>query len=266
MSRSPPRHHADPTKRSVIRSRMRRHATRAAPRPSLGSGPGAGPASEVGEGSAKLPVLPGHGAALIVLRPAAQATIPDVLPDEGDKSRALALSRLADDLESLLSPMLAAALLTVVSFPALIGGTVIGFLASAALVLTVTLPSPRPSAPRGIWDRTTRGIRIYLATPRLRGLLALNLAVAAAGAMVIVNTVALVKARLGLGETEVALALAAFGGGSMVAAFILPRLLDRVSDRPAIMTGINSAAENSTNAMRCRSHVTRQDRRHSLRK
>jgi MFS family permease len=169
--------------------------------------------------------------------PTFQATIPDVLPDEADYTRALSLSRLAYDLESLLSPMLAAALLTLVSFPVLFGGTVIGFLASAALVLTVALPSPLPQKPRGIWERTTRGIRIYLATPRLRGLLALNLAVAAAGAMVIVNTVVLVKARLGLGETDVALALAAFGGGSMAAALILPKLLDRIPDRPAMLTG-----------------------------
>jgi MFS family permease len=55
--------------------------------------------------------------------------------------------------------------------------------------------------------------------------------------MVIVNTVVLVKARFGLGETEVALALAAFGAGSMTAALILPRLLDRVPDRPAMVTG-----------------------------
>jgi len=55
--------------------------------------------------------------------------------------------------------------------------------------------------------------------------------------MVIVNTVVIVKARLGLGEPDVALALAAFGGGSMTAALILPRLLDRVPDRPAMLTG-----------------------------
>lgn len=169
--------------------------------------------------------------------PTFQATIPDILPDEVDYTRALSLSRLAYDLESLLSPILAAALLTLVSFPALFGGTVIGFLASAALILTVALPSPRPSAPRGIWDRTTRGMRIYLATPRLRGLLALNLAVAAAGAMVIVNTVVIVQAGFGLGPSQVALALAAFGGGSMVAALILPRLLDRIPDRPAMLAG-----------------------------
>lgn len=169
--------------------------------------------------------------------PTFQVTIPDVLPDEAEYTRALSLSRLAYDLESLLSPMLAAALLTVVTFPVLFGGTVIGFLVSAALVLTVTLPSPRPAVPRGVWDRTTRGIRIYLATPRLRGLLALNLAVAAAGAMVIVNTVVIVKARLGLTETDVALALAAFGGGSMVAALLLPKLLDRIPDRPPMLAG-----------------------------
>ncbi|MDX5357552.1 MAG: MFS transporter [Rhodobacterales bacterium] len=169
--------------------------------------------------------------------PTFQATIPDVLPVEAHYTRALSLSRLAYDLESLLSPMLAAALLTVVSFPVLFGGTVIGFLASAALVLTVTLPSPKPAAPRGIWDRTTRGMRIYLATPRLRGLLALNLSVAAAGAMVIVNTVVIVKGQFGLGETEVALALAAFGAGSMVAALILPQLLDRLPDRPPMLAG-----------------------------
>ena len=52
----------------------------------------------------------------------------------------------------------------------------------------MTLPTAtRSDRQGGIYDRTTRGLRIYLATPRLRGLLALNLAVAAAGAMVIVN-------------------------------------------------------------------------------
>jgi MFS family permease len=169
--------------------------------------------------------------------PTFQATIPDVLTDERDYTNALSLSRLAYDLESLLSPMLAAALLTAISFHTLFAGTVIGFLVSAALVLSVALPSPKPAASRGIWDRTTRGIRLYIATPRLCGLLALNLAVAAAGAMVIVNTVVLVQARFDLGASAVALALAAFGGGSMLAALGLPRLLERISDRSAMLGG-----------------------------
>lgn len=169
--------------------------------------------------------------------PAFQATIPDVLPDEADYTRALSLSRLAYDLESLLSPALAAALLTVVSFHALFAGTVAGFLASAALVVSVRLPSPQPAERRGIYDRTTRGLRIYLATPRLRGLLALNLAVSAGGAMVIVNTVVIVQAGLGHGQQATALALAAFGGGSMLAALLLPRLLEALPDRAAMLGG-----------------------------
>jgi MFS family permease len=164
--------------------------------------------------------------------PTFQATIPDVLPDEADYTRALSLSRLAYDLESLISPMLAAALLTLISYHWLFSGTVAGFLVSAALVLSVALPtSPAVARTGGIYDRTTRGMQIYLATPRLRGLLALNMAAAAGGAMVIVNTVVFVKGRLGLGDGEVALALACFGGGSMIAALALPRLLEKLPDR-----------------------------------
>ena len=133
--------------------------------------------------------------------------------------------------------MLAAALLTVISFHNLFAGTVVGFLVSAALVISVAIPTPTPGPRRGVWDRTTRGIRLYLATPRLRGLLAINLAVAAAGAMVIVNTVVIVKAGFGLADAEVAWALGAFGGGSMIAALTLPKLLESVPDRPVMILG-----------------------------
>lgn len=169
--------------------------------------------------------------------PTFQATIPDILPEEDRYTRALSLSRLAYDLENIISPILAAVLLTLVSYHALFLGTVIGFVGSALLVVSVPLPSPQPTAPRGIYDRTTRGMRIYLATPRLRGLLSLNIAAAAAGAMVLVNTVVLVRSDLGLGDAQVALALGAFGGGSMLAALLLPRLLDNRPDRPVMIGG-----------------------------
>lgn len=169
--------------------------------------------------------------------PTFQATIPDILPDEDDYTRALSLSRLAYDLESVASPMLAAALLTVISFHNLFAGTVIGFLASAALVATVLLPKAKQVPRRSIYERTTRGMRIFLATPRLRGLLALNLTVAAVSAMVIVNTVVLVQSRFALPQSSTALALAAFGGGSMISALVLPRLLKNIKDRTAMLFG-----------------------------
>ena len=169
--------------------------------------------------------------------PTFQATIPDVLPDEARYTRALSLSRLAYDLENIISPALAAVLLTVMSYNTLFLGTVVGFGASALLVLTVVLPSPKATVPRGIYDRTTRGLRIYLATPRLRGLLGLNLAVSSAGAMVLVNSVVLVRGHLGLDDTALAWSMFAYGAGSMSAALTLPRLLDKFPDRPVMLTG-----------------------------
>lgn len=177
-------------------------------------------------------------AASAAFTPTFQATLPDVLPQEKDYTKALSLSRLAYDMESLVSPMLAAALLTVIGFHDLFIGTVVGFLASAVLVVSVILPAHRTPQRRGIYDRTTRGLRIYLATPRLRGLLAVNAAVAAAGSMVFVNTVVIVQAGFGLTQSAVAAALASFGAGSMVAALVLPRVLEKLTDRSVMLGGI----------------------------
>ena len=148
--------------------------------------------------------------------PAFQAVIPDVLKDEDDYTNALSLLRLAEDLEQLASPMIAALLLTVVSFPVLFAGTVVGFVASALLVVTARLPDRAQGEPGHFWADVTKGIRIYTRTPRLRGLMVMEAAVAAAGAMVYVNTVVLVQARLGLSETAVALAFAGYSTGTAV--------------------------------------------------
>ena len=169
--------------------------------------------------------------------PTFQATIPDVLPDEKEYTQALSLSRLAYDMESLVSPALAAVLLTVMTYHSLFNGTVVGFLASAALVVSAVLPRAKLPPKRSIYERTTRGMRIYLQTPRLRGLLALNLAIAAGSAMVIVNTVVLVQAQLGLGQKFTAMALAAFGAGSMLVALVLPKILDKLPERRVMLGG-----------------------------
>ena len=170
--------------------------------------------------------------------PMFQATIPDVLTDEAQYTKALSLSRLAYDLENLLSPTIAALLLTLVAYPAFFAVNGATFMVSAVLVLSVRLPAPLPS------ERTvdfvanlTFGIRSYLATPRLRGLLLLSLAVAGAGAMVIVNTVVYVRGYLGGSETATAVAMAAAGAGSIVVALSLPRLLAVVPQRSLMIVG-----------------------------
>lgn len=49
--------------------------------------------------------------------------------------------------------MLAAALLTVMSFHNLFAGTAVGFLASAALVVSVSLPKMALTVKRSVYDR-----------------------------------------------------------------------------------------------------------------
>lgn len=164
--------------------------------------------------------------------PAFQSLIPSILTEERDYTHGLSLSRLAYDMESLLSPILAAVLLTVISYHSLFVGTAAGFVASALLVVTTRLPrttAPERSAP--LLERITEGARIMLNRPVLRGLLALNLAVAAATALVIVNTVVYVRDRLDGSNVGVALALGCFGFGSMVVALVTPRLLTAIPDR-----------------------------------
>lgn len=169
--------------------------------------------------------------------PTYQAVLPDILPDERDYTRALSVSQLASSMEILLSPVLAVAVLSVVSFHWLFSGTTVGFLVSAVLVVTSRIPQARPSPRSRVWDRIAAGTRIFLATPRLRGVLALNLAVAGAGAVVMVNTVNYVHDALGLTDAEVAVLLAANGVGTIVVALAAPKILDRLAERSLMITG-----------------------------
>ncbi|MER5964978.1 MFS transporter [Streptomyces sp. NPDC002057] len=185
-------------------------------------------------------------AASAAFTPAFQATIPQVLPDERDYTEALSLARLAHDLESLVSPVLAVALLTVLPYSWLFAGTAAGFLASAVLVRSTALPPPAPARPAPeraggggsrprAGTKALSGVRLLLAAPRLRALLALDLAVAAAGAVVLVDTVLLVRDTLGRPAGDVPLALGAYGAGSMAAALLLPRVLERCGDRAVMV-------------------------------
>lgn len=179
-------------------------------------------------------------AASATFTPAFQALIPSVLPEERDYTRALSLSRLAYDMEALVSPMLAAALLTVVGYEDLFVGTVVGFVGSAVLVAVTGLPRVEapPAAP--FLDRLTSGTRQLWASTELRGLLGINLVVAGTTAMVIVNTVVIGREYLGRDQNDVALLLAAYGAGSMVVALALPRVLDRVPDRRVMLVGAST--------------------------
>ncbi len=166
------------------------------------------------------------------------ATIPDILPDQRQYTRALSMSRLAYDLESLVSPLLAGIALLLMSYSGLFVANSVAFVISAVLVMSTLLPSSgNVDRPGNLWHEISFGVRAYLRTPRLRGLLALYLGVASASAMVIVNTVVYVRDSLGGSETDVAMALGAAGLGSMLAALAIPRVLEHVADRSVMLAG-----------------------------
>src|SRR3546814_14788826 len=114
----------------------------------------------------------------------------------------------------------------VISFHGLFAGTAVGFVLSALLVLGTTLPQPVAARTGDTpYARALRGMRIYLHTPRLRALLALNLVAAAGGAMVFVTTIVIVRSAVGGSDQAVAWALGGFGGGSLLAAMVLPGVI-----------------------------------------
>jgi MFS family permease len=180
-------------------------------------------------------------AASATFTPTFQAVIPAVLNDERDYTRGLSLSRLAYDLEAMASPVLAAALLTVISYNGLFVGTVAGFVFSALLVRSTAVPTI--AADRSPWrSRLLSGVRIMLTDNELRALTAMNIGVAAATGLVMVNTVVYVRDMLGGGEAAVAMMLASYGAGSMLLALLVPRLLGVLTDRAIMLAGAGAAA------------------------
>lgn len=170
--------------------------------------------------------------------PIYQAAIPDLLRSSAEYTKGLTLSRVSYDLESLVSPSLSTVALLVVGYPTFFALNAAAFTLSAVLVGSTPLPpSERSERPQAIGFNLTFGVRSYLATPRLRGLLALCAAVSIAGAMVIVNSVVIVRGQMGGSEAELALVFAATGAGSLLAALATPTLVGWISLRTTMLAG-----------------------------
>lgn len=172
--------------------------------------------------------------------PIFQATIPDVLKDEAQYTKALSYSRIAFDLENVASPLLAALFLGFATFDLLFEVNAVAFLLSSALLFAGRLPTPELEKLREVqppFQKVTRGLRLYFRNRELRGVFTLYFAIATGSAAAIVATVLYVKEGLGLADTQVALAMTGFGAGSILAALLLPRLLDQVADLSVMLAG-----------------------------
>lgn len=170
--------------------------------------------------------------------PAFQALIPDIVEDDEQYTHALTLSRISYDTESLASPLIAAALLTVMEFNLLFLGTTLGFLFSAGVIIRTKLPRYELQIDSSFGRRLVEGLNTFLRRRELRGLLGLNLALSASTSVVVVTTVIVVKDDLGGDATGVALLLACFGMGSLVTALQAPRLVRKWPDYAVMFMGV----------------------------
>ena len=166
-----------------------------------------------------------------------QSVVPYLLGSSEDYTLSLTRSRVASEVESSMSPLMAAGLLLILAPGGIFIVAAIGFLCSAVLVSSTDLPRSRASHATGLWEKVLRGPKLFLERPELRGLLALDVAVAVATAMVMVNTVTLVQGVHDLDRRAVAFAFAAFGIGSIAGALILPRFLRRLPERVPMLAG-----------------------------
>ena len=171
-------------------------------------------------------------------KPVFQAVIPDILEDEEQYGKALSYSRLAYDLENLLSPTFAAIALFFFTYSGLFVGNSIAFICSAAIIVVTMMPISKPAQRTGtLIDEITFGIKSYFKTPRLRVLLILYFAVACSSAMLIVNTIIYVKEYLGGSDSDLAIFFAFSGFGSMLAALFYPQLSKYIKDKPIVQSG-----------------------------
>ena len=162
--------------------------------------------------------------------PTFEASIPQVV---GPRlyTRAVALSRVATDLEGIGGPLVAGLLIALVGVRWTFWFDSLTYVVSALLVWRARVPrAPRPTTPFPWGDfsgQVTHGTRILLREPALRQALLLHLAEASAGAAAIVATVVYVRDALGRGETSFAVAMVAIGVGSSVAAVLATRRAER---------------------------------------
>lgn len=166
-----------------------------------------------------------------------QTVVPYLLANQKDYTQSLARSRIASELESSISPLLAAGLLLVFTSRGVFIVTAVAFLLSAWLITRMRIPPLQNRAPTDLSTGFLRGPRLFLATPDLRALIALDIAVACATAMVMVNTVVIVQGEFDLDRRASAIAFAVFGLGSILGAVAITPALRLLSERTVMLGG-----------------------------
>ncbi|WP_179209172.1 MFS transporter [Haematobacter genomosp. 1] len=165
-----------------------------------------------------------------------QTIVPYLLANQHDYTNSLARSLIASELETSLSPLLAAGLLLAFASTGVFVISALALLLSAWLVSRMRTPEPTGRRSERMVAAFLRGPRLFLRTPQLRGLIALDIAVGCGSAMVMVNTVVIVQGTFEMTRYASAIAFAVFGLGSICGAIVITPAL-RVLPERSIMIG-----------------------------
>lgn len=174
--------------------------------------------------------------------PTYRAVIPQII--EGKYYReAVGLSTATYQLLGILGPALAGVIAIWLGAREIFFVDAASFIIAAFLILTI----PREALQKGVlsaarqsestWSDVIKGVRLLFSNKILRFALSIEFVSAVAGAMILVNTISLVKSGLQLTDKYYGLVMAAFGIGAAIAAFIAGSLDKSKARTLSLMSG-----------------------------
>jgi MFS transporter, NRE family, putaive nickel resistance protein len=172
--------------------------------------------------------------------PTFQATIPAVTKGE-DYAKAISLSGATTELLGVLGPGIAGAAAAFMGAREIFFVDAASFLISGAVIVTLRASlggrtEVTTEGAAGVRD-VAAGTRLLWKNGNMRFALLLELVASISGALVLVNTVGLVRGTLGLGESSYGLVMMAFGVGATAAALLFGVAEKRVSRRWFLIAG-----------------------------
>ena len=155
--------------------------------------------------------------------PIHQSVISDILKNDSLFIKGASLSRIAYNLENILSPTFAILILTFINYSSFFIFNTICFLLSSLLIFITNFPQEKikKNEKGPLWQRAISGITLFLKNRNLLAILSLNMAIAASGAMILVNSVTIIQGFFGLSESKLAIAMLSYGTGAMLSAFVV---------------------------------------------
>ena len=173
--------------------------------------------------------------------PTFQATLPAVTTDK-ELPAALSLSSATNELLGVLGPGIAAGVAAFLGTRNIFFIDAATFLASGVLIFTLPARLRNEDAPAGADERVTvtavlEGTRLLWKNAVMRYALLLELVAAVSGALILVNTVGLVRGQLHLPEARYGWVMAAFGIGATAAALLAGALTKRIAHTTFVILG-----------------------------